>query len=490
MSYWWQQYGSFEPDASGWYPVPGQVVAQYRERAGWSREALATRLRIGAKALYYAEKEDRGLDSVARLRALCMLLDIPLVLFCLCAVPLGENWWVEAYGPWPAGPDGWPDTGAVVKWYRRAKRWTQGQLAEALNIQVLAVRNMENTNTALDLLSRRRAVQFLLSIPPVLLGLDAEHGLSSPVDGGTAHLSSASQLPSLEKAQTMQARLWSGYYTGPLHEKVPRVQRVLTQIDDVLLQAPAVEQPAWLEVQSLGYQWLGNVLRDQGNPRIVLAYNQKAVELARQTGNADLLSVALIRQMESAYLLDQDEQAITFAQALTQIQVSDPVLRSYRAGASARALSLAVGDQADRSQVLRLVEQCQTFGNPYGINDTLEVCTRRHAETLLNLASGARDRARLLSQATDLLVRLDLPQLDKRRQVILLLALARVALARKEYDQATVYALDAWPLVKDLHNWQKLPKFTEIYHALLQSSYGSSPQVARLGLLLRGVGAL
>jgi hypothetical protein len=268
------------------------------------------------------------------------------------------------------------------------------------------------------------------------------------------------------------------------------VHRLLTRIDEVLLQAPEVEIPAWLEVQSLGNQWLGNVLRDTSDPRVVLACNKKAVEQARQTGNANLLSIALIRQMESAYHLGQDEQAVKFAQVLTQIEVPDPVLGSGRAMYSARVLSLAASDQADRSQVLRLVEQCQTFGNTYNINNTPEVFARRHAETLLNLSSSARDRGRLLSEASDLLERLDPSQFDIRYQVEVLLALARVALARKEYDQATAYTLDAWPLVKELQNWRKLPQFIEIYHALLQSSHAGSPQVARLGLLLFQVGAL
>lgn len=491
MSYWWSSYGKFAPDQSRLYPVPEQVLMRYRTKAGLSRKELATLLGIGEKMVYYAETKGGGLDNVSRLRELCMLLAIPHALFGLCAIPTGEAWWVKEYGTWQAGADGWPKTGAVVKWYRLAKRWTQIQLADAMHITEREVRNMEKEHIGLDSLSRRRSLQFLLSIPPLLLGLDAVHlPPSLSVAATPTRLSSAPQLPSLENAQTFQARLWSGYYTGHAQEKVPQVRGMLTRIDEVLLQAPEIEIPAWLEVQSLGYQWLGNVLRDTADPRVVLAYNQKAVEQARQTGNANLLSIALIRQMESAYHLGLNEQAVQYAQGLTQIQVPDPVLNSGRAMYSARVLSLAVGDQADRSQVLRLVEQCQTFGNTYNINNTPEVFTRRHAEVLLNLASSARDRARLLTQASDLLERLEPTQFDIRYQIEVLLALAQVALARKEYDQATAYALDAWPLVNELQNWRKLPQFTEIYRALLQSSYASSPQVARLGLLLFQVGAV
>jgi hypothetical protein len=231
------------------------------------------------------------------------------------------------------------------------------------------------------------------------------------------------------------------------------------------------------------------VLRESSNPHFALSYNKKAVELARHADSSNLLSIALIRQMESAYALGNNEQAVKFAQTLVQTSESDSVLSSGRAIASARVLALAVNDQTDRSQVLRLIDQPHTFGNSYGINNTPETGTLRHAEVLLNLSSSARDRAQLLSQASDLLERIDLSH-DIRRRVGVLLAYARVALARKEYDQATIYALDVWSLVSELQSARYLSQITEIYRTLLQSSYAGSPHVARLGLLLFQVGAL
>jgi transcriptional regulator with XRE-family HTH domain len=490
MSYWWISYGKFSPDTSGLYPQACQVMTHYRERTGWTREQLAARMGVGENAVYKAEREGRGLDSLARRRQIGALLQIPHALLGLCTAPSAVDWWVQDYEPWSAGSDGWPDTGAVIKWYRRAKDWTQVQLADAMGVQELTVRNMENKNFKLDSISRRRAVGFLLSIPPLLLGLDAGPMASQPVSTVHTRISSLSQLPSLQKAQAFQARLWSGYYTSHAQDKVPQVQGLLAQIDDILLQAPEIEIPAWLEVQSLGNQWLGNVVREYSDPRLVLSYNSKAVEQARRTGNANLLSIALVRQMESAHVLGYDEQAVKFAQVLAQTQEPDPVLSSGRAMTSARVLALAASDQVDRSQVLRLVDQCQTFGDSYGVRLIPHSRKLRHVQVLLNLSSSARDRSQLLSQASDLLDRIDLSQLDIRRQADVLLAYAHVALARKEYDQSVTYALDAWPLVNELQSWLDLQQFTKIYRTLLQSSYAGSPQVARLSLLLFQVGAL
>ena len=50
---------------------------------------------------------------------------------------------------------------------------------------------MENHNANMDSLSRRRALRFLLGIPPVLLGLDALHletteAIAAPVTGSSS----------------------------------------------------------------------------------------------------------------------------------------------------------------------------------------------------------------------------------------------------------------------------------------------------------------
>ena len=122
MSYWWLSYGKFAPEPDGLYPQARQVVTHYRERAGLSREQLAPRLGIGAKELYYAEHEGRGLNAITRRRQLCAILHIPPALLGLCEAPEGENWWVADYQPWPAEADGWPHAGLVMKFYRRAKK--------------------------------------------------------------------------------------------------------------------------------------------------------------------------------------------------------------------------------------------------------------------------------------------------------------------------------------------------------------------------------
>jgi len=81
----------------------------------------------------------------------------------------------RGFPPFIAGPDGYPNPGQVVKYYREQKKqqnssWTQAGLGIALNISDVAVRCMENSNESLDSISRRRALVFILGISPALLG--------------------------------------------------------------------------------------------------------------------------------------------------------------------------------------------------------------------------------------------------------------------------------------------------------------------------------
>src|SRR5712691_11409968 len=78
--------------------------------------------------------------------------------------------------------EGYPDPGTIVRYFRekmkyldssdgKEKSWTQTDLAKRLSVSEVTVRLMENNNTGLDSIARRRLLASILKIPPVLLGL-------------------------------------------------------------------------------------------------------------------------------------------------------------------------------------------------------------------------------------------------------------------------------------------------------------------------------
>lgn len=477
---WWSSYGNFDADESGLYPQARQVVAHFRCLAGWSREALAFRLGIGAKAMYYAEYQGRGLDSVSRLRALRTLLDIPPTLLGLCDVPGSAGWWQHEYEPW-SGEDGWPDARLVVRSYRKQKGWTQGYLAQTLGIDLRAVQNMEQIGASLDSLSRRRALRYLLAIPSVLLGLDSVHGAASLLSVPALLSPTPALHPSLEELQVAQQRLWSGYYTGRhcLDElkKLPD----LSQVKDVLASMPGKRRAAYLEQMSLLLQAQGNVSLAGARKPVVLFYMNAGIEYARAAGDTALLSTALGRRAAALYELgDLPSAQKSVKEALSLLSCSD---QWKRYPVASRVLSCLALDRSDRSDVFRMIDRV-VVNDQHNKGDDANVLLWCRAQVLLNLAEHSPDRALLLRQAADLLERCELTAPDTvRRHLIIKTEQARAYAGLREFEYAIACALEAFELMRQLKSVLYVPQLAEVYRAV--SASFSSPQVSRLGLLLQ-----
>jgi transcriptional regulator with XRE-family HTH domain len=492
MRYWWDQFGNFAPDPPGDYPVPGQVVARYREMSGLSRVAASTALHVSENMFYYIEQRGISLNLLSRLRQLQRLLSIPPELLGLCNPPKDGLWW-SAYGSFPMvseeeSPDyGFPHPGSVVKYYRQLKEWTQVDMAEATDLSEMAIRRMEKNSAYFDTLSRRRALHFLLGIPPVLLGLDTAHLLTPPSPQTVITVSG----PLLAEVQAVQSALWSGYYAGHARDRVQSVQTALGQIKSALPSVSSVERPAWLEQQSLLYQGLANITREYADDNIVLSYSNQGVKLARLVDDPNLLAVALVRRAETLADRGYYELAEKSEQEALGLTVTDPVVASGRFISSPRVFAVSASDQDDRSQIFSLLDRARPFPmDQYGFNLDQTCLDLRAGQALVNLAQNAPDRSRLLRQAESRFAQIDLATTGPRRVLLVKLGQAQIALGLREYERAAALAIEAFPLLKQIQSVLYLPQFVEIYWMLQRSSFASSPQVAHLGLLLFESGAL
>ncbi len=483
---WWTNYGPFEADESGLYPQARQVVIHFRQLTGLTREQFASRLGISEKALYYAEKEGRGLDSIARLRKVARLLEIPPALLGLCEVPGDRIWWAHDYESWPAGFDGWPNTGAVIKWYRRSKSWTQVQLAEALGITELAVRNMENTCSSLDSLSRRRALHFLLAIPPILLGLDGTHAPHSH-STSTVLTRSLPTYPSLDEIWQAQNKLWTGYYTGHGQDHLTEIRTFLPQLKEALANTPESERAAYYEQLSLLYQGAGNVALATANVS-VLKYQNLGVKYAKLSGNVDLHSTALGRR--AAAQLELGDYIAAEKSIREALFIAPDNEKRFRYPVATRILSVLAEDEDDRREVYEMLAQIVP-NERYQTGLDANIILWCRSQCLINLAQNAPTPSRLLREARELLDHAEQTAPDMpRRKLIIKLAQARAYLGLREYDLATSFAIEAFLLMRQLKSVLYLPHLSKIYRMLLMSTYAASPLVARFGLLLFQVGAL
>jgi len=489
-SFWWSSYGNFEADESGLYPQARCVVTHYRRLSGWSRETLADRLKIGVRAQSFAEYEGRGLDSVARLRELRELLHIPPALLGLCNAPGPAGWWLAEYEPWPSDIDGWPDGRAVVKSYRRARDWTQGDLAESLGLTLSAVQNMENSGSSFASLSRRRALRFLLAIPPTLLGLDAEH--MSKEFGGSLIGSAKGPAPELITSFRASAdALFTGYYAGHAQERVPDTLAWLQEVREVRGMAQGSQRLQMLEVESLGYQALANIEREHANDTVVFEYSNKAVKLARSSNNADLLAIALSRRADTLIDRGYIDLAQKSARDGLLLEVENQPLVFARSAAAARIFAASAVDVEERSMVRSLLDTSRPADgdDPFNLHHDREILTIRHAQTynLLAVKAPRLEAKDLLRKASDLLV--DLSPESARRSILAKLELAQAFIGLDELDYAATLAVEALPLMGQIKSVLYLPQLAQIYAALRKSKLRHDPQVARIGLYLQEHGA-
>ena len=490
--YWWSGIGLFEAEANGLYPQARHVVAHYRRLSGWSRDQLAIHLKIESKAVYYAEHEGRGLDSIARLRELCALLHIPPALLGLCDAPGPAGWWLAEYDPWLSGADGWPNGRAVVKHYRRAKSWNQSDFADALGVKLLAVQKMENSGSSLDSLTRRLALRFLLAIPPVLFGLDSEHVTKE--FGGTLIGSAKGPTPELITSfRASTDALFAGHYTGHAQDRVLDTLSWLSEAREVRAMTKGNQRLQMLEVESLGYQALAEIENAHASDVVVFSHANRAVQLARDSANVDLLAVALLRRSE----VSSDRGYIDLAQRSMNeallLPVQDDSVKISSTVAACRILAEGVSDEQGRSDVLALIDQARPMLN---LPDTFHrYCNRetiviRQAQGLNLLAAHApQAQARdLLRRSSDMLLPLS-PE-TPRRAARAKLALAQAYLGLNELDYAATFAVETLPLMDQVKSVLYLPQLVQIYHALRKSKLRDDPNVSRLGLYLHGHGVL
>src|SRR5262249_15540012 len=135
--------------------------------------------------------------------------------------------------------------------------------------------------------------------------------------------------------------------------------------------------------------------------------SKEAVKIANQVGNAELLSVARMRRMETAYVLGQDELAVELAEVYAKAPANSPVVISIRDTASARVFALSAHDEKRRTNVRSLADKRPTFGDSYYAFFDTGIWSIRKAQALLNLSVHALNASGLLREAEGLLDHVD-----------------------------------------------------------------------------------
>ncbi len=504
-----QGFPAFDTSPDG-FPRPGQVVRHFRQTKlkadgkPWTQRNLAQVLGKQELAVREMELRDIGLNDITRRRLLAELFDIPLILLGLTTVPERQNtktatsiWWVQQGFPaFDTSPDGFPCPGQVVRHFRQTKLkadgkpWTQRDLAQVLDKQELAIRDMELRDIGLNDISRRRFLAHLFDIPPLLLGLATIPQQCSvniqPTSTFAPKVESTLEHVGLEEVRNKLTRFWTKNACAP--------QDVLITIEPLMKrlyeQYPTIPSHEHLEIVTNLCELhihAANILRDRGKFRKSLEHLNKTKDLNTLLKDDELQADMLYRRGgvymekgEVSLALDDyhdAEHVLTNVSPPLQAAVLLETALSEARVATSQQQRMAALKKLDRAGHIIRVEHTEAGRErrPY-LNVDIERYHLDRSATLIavGVPKEAQEELNLLSPSN----------LTGRRLVYHMILQAQACFCLKEYAQAAILAEESLPLVRTMRsrvNWERIKV---IHRQLQQTPFRNNPEVGRLGYQL------
>lgn len=193
--------------------------------------------------------------------------------------------------------------GQVIAQYRKAKHWTQEDLAGALRVDTRTVQRMEGQSMIRNI-ERRRLLVGLLSIPAALLGLEQEQKQVQKT-------SIAVNQDRISFFEDEMATRWDMYHTGG----TIRASRGLGMwIGEMLRFARSAQSTIWqdraLTLLAMSYQLQSCVSRDMMDYDLAHRTFKRAYRIAKELGDEEMMAAALAREGVTLIQQGYPEEAI------------------------------------------------------------------------------------------------------------------------------------------------------------------------------------
>jgi tetratricopeptide (TPR) repeat protein len=399
------------------------------------------------------------------------------------------NWW-ETYGPFDADEDGYPNAGQVVRHYRLLKQWSTAELGEALGKTARWVQAMEHDNMVPEAISRRRALATILGIPPVLLGLASLDGFTRIAES----LQGVSQTTKAAKVDTATIEQYNGFlqlyweldYTSTAQESMEDIAHWTRHLRTLAAQANDHQRRSIMELLCRYHQLATWIARDRRDYAVAFAHANRAVELAKSTGNAELVAASLFRRGRTA--LEQGTVSVAvrdLEEALPHAQHARPQLKGLVLLAAGHAFAHLAESTSDSMRAFTLMDQAARIVRRGALEDD-------ESYVKLNTGRYHLDRAGALiamHRPTDALDELDLAERgigpdQTRRHAYINVLRANAYADLGEYSIAVSIAETALTVSRALRSRINIARLAEVHSQISKTKYGSSPQAARLGALL------
>ncbi len=366
--------------------------------------------------------------------------------------------------------------GQIVAEYRRAKQWTQEDLAGALRVATRTVQRMEEQGLIKDP-SKRRLLVGLLGIPAALLGLEAEQKISEK----TGIAVNQDRMAFFE--EEMGAR-WDLYHVGG----TVRVIRGLDMwISEIVRLSKSTQGSPWhersLALLTMSYQLKSCALRDIMQYEPSHEAHAKALRVAKELNDPELIAAAMARNGVTLIQENRSHEAIdTLKGALTTIRnLSLPNLR----GNLLQALSEAHAQVQNARDCWQCIEQAERIFERYDGNKERSQIRFGAGSVMAQKGIDAvllhdYDRAAVLLDKS--LRTYDPTMLRGRARLLAQQAEAYKGL--RLLDASVSTAEEALTLARSVGSVKTIARIQSLQDELTQSQWRKEPSVARLGALL------
>ena len=250
-------------------------------------------------------------------------------------------WWY-IYASFDPGEYNLPHMGQVIHHYRALRQWTIKDFAKALQVTEHYIYEIESSSNMPESISRRTAIAKLLNIPPALLGLSIitpieqviGEEITNDITGVIKHID-AQRMLAYEDILTMS---WELYYVGNLQSVTRNVDQWLQMLSLMAKEASGLSRDQVLAMLCHYYQLSCTVARDRMHTTQALHDSKKAIDIALQLENPELIASAYYRRTRIYLQQERHEKAVQDMESALRYAdlVRDPLKTTlYRAVAEA-----------------------------------------------------------------------------------------------------------------------------------------------------------
>jgi hypothetical protein len=235
---------------------------------------------------------------------------------------MSDYYWWYCYYRFDPGIDDLPHFGQVIKYYSELGGMKKSDLAQALGYKLRFIDMLEsdkNIDTPKDR-SKRVTLAKILSIPPALLGVSIIASDDQDVKGKSGIIS-VLDAQTMTFYEDMLASVWELYHTSSVARATQHITLWIHFLEHEMEKARGARRDQLLSVLCRFYQLSALAARDRMDIVRALQDEQKAIDLAFELKNAELIAASLQRRsriyMQSHHyqLAFQDaERALPYAQ--------------------------------------------------------------------------------------------------------------------------------------------------------------------------------